>query len=123
MTVSPDTPKSLQRVRLLAWQVRKVREYIDAHLATRILLVDLCMLVQRSEAHFTRAFRHTFGESPHAFVIRRRLEAAAEHMLHTDASLRDIALECGFADQPHFTKRFRKVMGQTPAAWRRGEAR
>jgi len=121
MAVSPDTPKSLPRVRLLAWQARMVREYIDTHLATRILLADLCVLVRRSEAHFTRAFRHTFGESPHAFVVRRRLEVAAEHMLHTDASLSDIALECGFADQPHFTLRFKKVMGQTPAAWRRAQ--
>jgi AraC family transcriptional regulator len=105
--------------RLLAWQVRKVREYVNAHLATRILLADLCALVRLGEAHFSRAFKRTLGESPHAFVIRRRLEVATDHMLHTDASLRDIALECGFTDQAHFTKSFRQAMGQTPAAWRR----
>jgi AraC family transcriptional regulator len=105
--------------RLLAWQVRKVREYVNAHLATRILLADLCALVRLGEAHFSRVFKRTLGESPHAFVIRRRLEVATDHMLHTDASLRDIALECGFTDQAHFTKSFRRAMGQTPAAWRR----
>jgi AraC family transcriptional regulator len=104
---------------LLAWQVRKVREYIDTHLATRILLADLCALVRLGEAHFSRVFKRTFGESPHAFVVRRRLEVATDHMLHTDASLRDIALECGFTDQAHLTKSFRQAMGQTPAAWRR----
>jgi AraC family transcriptional regulator len=109
--------------RLLAWQVRKVREYINAHLATRILLVDLSALVRLGETHFSRVFKRTFGESPHAFVVRRRLEVATDHMLHTDASLRDIALECGFTDQAHLTKSFRQAMGQTPAAWRRAHSK
>src|SRR5260370_11352112 len=60
--------------RLLAWQVRKLREYINAHLATRILLVDLSALVRLGEAHFSRVFKRTLGESPHAFVVRRRLD-------------------------------------------------
>ena len=108
--------------RLLAWQVRKVREYVNAHLATRILLVDLSALVRLGESHFSRVFKRTFEESPHAFVVRRRLEVATDHMLHTDASLRDIALECGFTDQAHLTKSFRQAMGQTPAAWRRAHS-
>ena len=80
------------RGRLLAWQTRKVRDYIDRHLTGPVLVVDLCGLIQRSEAHFSRSFKRTFGESPHSFVVRRRVELAAEHMLTTDASLSDIAL-------------------------------
>jgi AraC family transcriptional regulator len=104
---------------LLAWQVRKVRDYIDNHIAGRVLVADLCALVQLSEAHFSRSFKRTFGESPHAFVVRRRVEIAAHHMLTTDACLSDIALRCGFTDQAHLCKQFRQVTGQTPAAWRR----
>ena len=107
------------RGRLLAWQVRKVRDYIDGHITGPVLVADLCALVQRSEAHFARSFKRTFGESPHSFVVRRRVELAARYMLTTDAPLSDIASCCGFADQAHLCKHFRQAVGQTPAAWRR----
>src|SRR5882757_7172626 len=105
--------------RLLAWQARKVRDYIDTHITGPILVADLCALVQRSAAHFSRSFKCTFGESPHSYVVRRRVELAAQCMLTTDASLSDIALRCGFVDQAHLSKHFRQAAGQTPAAWRR----
>jgi AraC family transcriptional regulator len=105
--------------RLLAWQARKVRDYIDSHITGPVLVADLGALIDRSEAHFSRSFKRTFGESPHAFLIRRRLELAGRYMLQTDASLSDIALRCGFTDQAHLCKHFRQSTGQTPAAWRR----
>jgi AraC family transcriptional regulator len=104
---------------LLAWQVRKVRDYIDSHITGPVFVADLCALFQRSEAHFSRSFKRTFGESPHAFLVRRRVELAAQFMLTTDASLSDIALRCGFSDQAHLCKHFRQAAGETPAAWRR----
>src|ERR1700734_1501400 len=107
------------RGRLLAWQVRKVRDYIDSHITGPVFVADLCALFQRSEAHFSRSFKRTFGESPHAFLVRRRVELAAQFMLTTDASLSDIALRCGFSDPAHLCKQFRHAAGQTPAAWRR----
>lgn len=109
------------RGRLLAWQVRKVRDYIDSHITGPVLVADLCALVQRSEAHFSRSFRVTFGYSPHAFVIRRRVDLAASYMLQTDMSLSDVAHECGFVDQAHLCKHFRIARGETPAAWRRAK--
>jgi AraC family transcriptional regulator len=109
------------RGRLLAWQVRKVRDYIDRHITGPVLVADLCALVQRSEAHFSRSFKRTFGESPHVFLVRRRVELAAQYMLATDASLSDIALRCGFTDQAHLCKHFRQAAGQSPAAWRRAQ--
>jgi len=107
--------------RLLSWQARKVLDYIDRHIISRVVVADLCALVQRSEGHFSRSFKGTFGYSPHAFVVRRRVELAAKYMLQTDMSLSDIALGCGFADQPHLCKHFRAVTGGTPAAWRRAK--
>jgi AraC family transcriptional regulator len=105
--------------RLLAWQARSVRDYIDSHITGPVLVANLSALIDRSEAHFSRSFKRTFGESPHAFVIRRRLELAARYMLQTGAPLSDIALRCGFTDQAHLSKHFRQSTGQTPAAWRR----
>jgi AraC family transcriptional regulator len=108
-----------ERGRLIAWQARKVRDYIDSHIIGRILVSDLCALVRLSEAHFSRSFKRTFGEPPHAFVLNRRLHFAAEYMLQTDLQLCDIALRCGFADQAHFSKHFRHANGLSPSAWRR----
>jgi AraC family transcriptional regulator len=107
--------------RLLVWQARKVLDYIDRHITGRVPVADLCALVGRSEAHFSRSFKGTFGHSPHAYVVRRRVELAAKHMLQTDMSLSDIALGCGFVDQAHLCKQFRVVIGETPAAWRRAK--
>jgi AraC family transcriptional regulator len=104
---------------LLAWQVRKVRDYVDAHIAGRVLVPSLSAVVNLSEAHFSRLFKQTLGLTPHAFVLRRRLEFAARLMLESTESLTDIALCCGFTDQAHLCKLFRQSMGATPAAWRR----
>jgi AraC family transcriptional regulator len=107
------------RGRLPTWQARRVCDFIETQLTGPISVADLCALVHRSEAHFSRAFRRTFGESPHAFVVRRRVELAAQCMLQTDAPLSDIAQHCGFTDQAHLCKLFRRAMGQSPSAWRR----
>jgi AraC family transcriptional regulator len=120
-------PQPLERAaddgkeRLLTWQARKVLDYIDRHITSRVLVADLCAQVWRSEAHFSRSFKGTFGYSPHAFVVRRRIELAAKYMLNTDMSLSEIALGCGFVDQAHLCKQFRMVTGETPAAWRRAK--
>jgi AraC family transcriptional regulator len=104
---------------LLGWQIRRVREYVDAHLGGRILVADLSTIAQRSEAHFARAFKRTFRVSPHAYVLRRRVEKASQLMLVSDDCLSDIALACGMTDQAHLCNIFRQLTGQTPAAWRR----
>jgi AraC family transcriptional regulator len=110
------------RERLLAWQARKLREYIDSHLADPIRNADLCALIGLSQVYFARSFKSTFGMSPHAFVVRRRLELAAEYMLQTNAPLSDIAIQCGFSDQAHMSKRFLEATGWTPAAWIRSNS-
>jgi AraC family transcriptional regulator len=117
----PARAPSDGRGRLLAWQVRKVCAFIEARISGSIWVSDLCTVLQLSQAHFSRAFKRTFGESPHAFVLQRRLQLAAQCMLQTDASLSDIAQRFGFTDQPHFCRQFRKATGQTPAAWRRAQ--
>jgi AraC family transcriptional regulator len=104
---------------LLAWQARRVREYIDAHIGTRILISNLSAIAKRSEAHFARAFKQTFGLTPHAYVVRRRVEIASHLMRVSEDSLSNIACACGFTDQAHFCRLFRQCVGQSPAAWRR----
>ena len=104
---------------LCPWQIRKVTSYIDAHLAHSIRNEDLALLARLNPSYFGRAFRNSFGEPPHEYVIRRRVERAQGLMLSTDAPLSEIALNCGLADQSHLTRLFRRIVGDSPRAWRR----
>ncbi len=104
---------------LLAWQMRLVESHVEKHIDRPILVANLSALVDLSEAHFSRVFRLAYGEPPHAYIVRRRVEFAAQLMLATRDPLSEIALKCGFHDQAHLSKQFRTLTGETPAAWRR----
>jgi transcriptional regulator GlxA family with amidase domain len=120
LETSVGTPRATEPgPRLIAWQIRRVREHIDASLASPLRNRDLAALVRLSEFHFNVAFRNSLGESPHRYVIRRRIARAQELMLSTTLPLCDIAGECGLADQAHLSRLFRQVVGETPASWRR----
>ncbi|WP_426412418.1 helix-turn-helix domain-containing protein [Bradyrhizobium ganzhouense] len=104
---------------LAAWQILRVRAYIDSNLHRTIHIRDLSAVARRSPAHFSRKFKLAVGESPHAFVVRRRLERACHLMMTSAASLSEIALSVGFSDQAHLCRLFRHAFGQSPANWRR----
>jgi AraC family transcriptional regulator len=104
---------------LHAWQARRVREYIDAHIGDRILISDLSNIVRRSESHFVRAFKRSFGLTPHSYLVKCRIELASRLMRVSADSLSSIAVMCGFTDQAHLCRLFRQCVGQSPAAWRR----
>jgi AraC family transcriptional regulator len=104
---------------LAAWQIHRVRAYIDSNLHRTIHIRDLSAVVGRSPAHFSRKFKLAVGEPPHAYVVRRRLERACHLMMTGAASLSEIALNVGFSDQAHLCRLFRQAFGQSPANWRR----
>jgi AraC family transcriptional regulator len=103
---------------LANWQIARVREFIEKNLHSNIDTRDLSAVAQRSPAHFSRSFKQAFGESPHAYVIKRRLERACHLMVTTPESLSDIALSAGFSDQAHFCRRFQRAFGQSPSICR-----
>ncbi len=103
-------------------QIRRVKTHIEANLDATIRVKELAELVRLSSFHFCRAFRDSFGDSPHGYVMRRRVERAQGLMLTTDVSLGQIAAECGLADQAHFNKLFRRFVGESPGMWRRARA-
>jgi AraC family transcriptional regulator len=104
---------------LAGWQIARVRAFIDENLHGNIDARDLSAVAQRSRAHFSRSFKKAFGEPPHAYVIKRRLERACHLMATTSESLSQIALIVGFSDQSHLCKLFRRAFGQSPSIWRR----
>jgi AraC family transcriptional regulator len=112
-------PNTQIRGGLAPWQIRKLTTYVDANLDHTITTRCLAEIARLSSFHFCRAFRDSFGDSPHGYVIRRRMERAQGLMLTTNASLGQIAADCGLADQAHFNKLFRKFTGESPGAWRR----
>ena len=104
---------------LTGWQIARVRAFIDKNLHRTIHTQDLSAVARRSPAHFSRSFKLTFGEPPHAYVVKRRLEKACHLMVTSRASLSEIALSAGFSDQAHLCKLFRRALGQSPTNWRR----
>ena len=115
-------PATAARHGLAPWQVRRVLTYVDANLDRSIKNKDLAAIARLSVFHFNVAFRNSVGDSPHEYIIRRRMERAQGLMLSTEMSLSEIAGECGLADQAHLTRLFHRVVGESPAAWRRARA-
>jgi len=116
---SPQPAEHGARQGLAPWQLRRVLAHIEANLSTSIRNTDLAAIARLSTFHFNVAFRNSVGESPHAHLIRRRVEQAQGLMLSTDKPLSAIAAECGLADQAHLTRLFRRLVGESPGAWRR----
>ncbi len=104
---------------LVPWQERKVREFIDGSLNSKIRLQDCAGKARLSTSHFSRAFKATFGTTVLDYIHRRRVERAQQLMLVSEQSLAQIALSCGFADQAHYCRIFRAIVGLSPNAWRR----
>ena len=111
--------KDFQRGCLVAWQVVRVRDYVDGNLHRPIHVRDLCAVARLSPAHFSRKFKLSFGETPLAYVARMRLKKACHLMITSKATLSEIALRAGFSDQAHLCRQFKRAFSQSPATWRR----
>jgi AraC family transcriptional regulator len=107
---------------LAPWQVRSITAHIDANLNSTLYCETLASLAGLSVSHFARTFKHTFGFSPHAFLLRRRIERAQGLMLQSTLPLAQIATDCGFSDQAHFSRQFLQLTGESPGSWRRARA-
>jgi AraC family transcriptional regulator len=104
---------------LAPWKAKRVAEYVEANIASKLWAPKLAGVVRLSTAHFVRAFKKSFGETPLAYVTRRRICRALVIMLRSREPLSTIAVECGMCDQPHFTRVFRRTIGISPGMWRR----
>jgi AraC-like DNA-binding protein len=98
-------------------------EFIRAHYREKLSLAQIARAGGHSTRQLNRVFNEAFNMSPNEFVLRTRVKAASEALLHTDASLSEIAGEFGFYDQSVFTTQFRMRTGMTPAAFRQKYSR
>jgi AraC-like DNA-binding protein len=103
---------------LQKWRLKRVFEYVDAHLSNRITLLDLAAVAGLSRMHFASQFRMATGLRPHEFVLRRRVQQAEELLRNSRMAIVEIALTVGFQTQAHFTTVFKRFAGCTPRQWR-----
>ena len=99
-------------------RLKRVQDYIEAHLDDRLTLTDLAGVACLSPYHFSRSFKQAVGIGPQRFVMQRRLERAKTLMRRTNQPLAEIAQRVGFADQSHLTSIFRRETGVTPGRYR-----
>ncbi len=96
----------------------RAKDLADARYAEPIGVDDMARAAGLSKAHFSRAFRRAFGESPHGYLLTRRLERAAALLRTTDRSVAEICLDVGLQSVGSFTTSFTRTFGRSPTAYR-----
>jgi AraC-like DNA-binding protein len=97
----------------------RARDAMDRTYAQPLDIPTLARIAHVSEAHFIRTFRATFGETPHRYLQRRRVERAMYMLRETDRSVTDICLDVGFTSLGTFSRTFRAIVGEPPSAYRK----
>lgn len=96
----------------------RAKDLADARYAEPLTVTDLARAARLSPAHFSREFRKAFGESPHSYLLTRRLERAASLLRRTDHSVADICIAVGLSSVGSFTTSFTRLYGRSPTAYR-----
>jgi AraC-like DNA-binding protein len=96
----------------------RAKDLVDARYREPLDVAELARAARLSPAHFSREFRRTFGETPHQYLLTRRLERAAALLRNTDRSVADICLTVGLRSVGSFTTSFGRTFGMSPTAYR-----
>ena len=104
---------------LAPWQLERTLGLLLADLSAEMPVGELARRCGLSRSHYAKAFKVSLGLPPHRWLMSHRLERAREMLQRPSASIAEIALSCGFADQSHLTRLFHAATGVSPAAWRR----
>ena len=97
----------------------RARDAMDRAYAEPLDVPALARIAHVSEAHFIRTFRATFGETPHRYLQRRRVERAMGLLRESDRSVTDICFDVGFSSLGTFSRTFREIIGESPTEHRR----
>jgi AraC-like DNA-binding protein len=96
----------------------RAKDLIDSRYREPLDVAALARVAHLSPAHFSREFRRAFGETPHQYLLTRRLERAAALLRNTDRTVADICLAVGFRSVGSFTTSFGRAHGRSPTAYR-----
>jgi AraC-like DNA-binding protein len=102
----------------VARHLLRAKDLVDARYFEALTVADLAAVATMSPSHFSRRFTLTFGESPHQYLLTRRLERAAALLRTSDWSVTDICFAVGWNSVGSFTTSFGRVFGLTPQAYR-----
>ncbi len=105
---------------LLNRRLLRARDAIDRAYAEPLDVAAIAAVVHLSAAHFSRCFRAAFGETPHRYRQRRRIERSMFLLRETGRSVTDICSDVGFTSLGTFSRTFREIVGETPSGFRRG---
>jgi AraC family transcriptional regulator len=108
-----------QRGGLAPWQKRRAEEVLNASLVDDISLAEVAAQCSLSAGHFARAFKRSFGRTPHRWLEQRRVDAVKELLQHSSLALEEIAVVRGFRDASSLIRVFHRVTGTNPGEWRR----
>jgi AraC-like DNA-binding protein len=100
----------------------RARDAMDRDYAKPLDIPTLAGVAYVSEAHFIRTFRATFGETPHRYLQRRRVERAMFRLRETDRSVSEICLDVGFTSLGTFGRTFQRIVGESPTGYRAAAA-
>jgi AraC family transcriptional regulator len=103
---------------LSRFRLNRVVEYITANLIDNLELNVLAEVAGLNVYHFAKAFKQSTGETPHQYVLRRRIEQAKEFLRRSQLSIVEASARTGFVDQSHFSKVFRRIVGVAPSEYR-----
>ena len=98
----------------------RARDAMDRAYAEPLDVRSVAAVAHVSPAHFSRSFRAVFGETPHRYLQRRRVERAMFLLRETERSITDVCFEVGFASLGTFSRTFHQIVGESPSAYRRG---
>ncbi len=106
-------------IKLTAAQVNRAKDVMAANLASSLSIEEVATECSLSRSHFSRAFTQTVGMPPREWVQKMRLERAKSLLLfEPPMSIAQVAVECGYTDQPHLNRHFKQAFGVTPGVWR-----
>ena len=122
--LSPDTVAGAggRATRLAPYKLHRLEEHIAANLSKPLTLEGLAALAGLERHHFLRAFKASTGQTPHRYVMQRRLAAAALALARGTSSVNELARDCGFATASHLCHAFRRQFGRSPTTLRRDTA-
>jgi AraC family transcriptional regulator len=112
--VQTTTPRTIAD-----WRMQRLFEFIEENLGCDLSLIRMAAEVGVSPLHLPRTFKIAAGQSPHRYVLWRRIERAKDLLVKTDTPIMEVALSVGFSSQSHLSSWFSRIVGISPADYRR----
>ena len=114
-----SAPTASRHAPLAKWRLKRTLDYIEANLEKSMSLAELSRVAGLSQMHFAAQFKVAVGQSPHAYVLSRKIERGKQLLRDGELAIGQVAIELDFSSSAHFTQVFKLLVGDTPSNWRR----